>query len=260
LSVVRVLAERACFGLCRAFGQLLRSARYAAVRVVDRDGTQEVHKHRFVHAPLLIRLSEPLATLLDTGVRVLRQNDWEQREQRIYRTLYDVSVRSNGAGVLVLPHLHGDTLAALLEDPTLEHSVRYHAIALAAAALADLHRRGFTHGDAMAENVMVDLDAGVACWFDFETLHDPRRSTEWCRADDVRALLVTSLLRTRADAFADTLRLVLDVYADERVTRFLAGRFTPVLQRPLSFHLGQAPLSLRYYQEIARLLRQRLGE
>ena len=55
---------------------------------------------------------------------------------------------------------------------------------------------GFTHGDAMAENVMVDLEAGVAHWFDFETIHDSRRPMAWRRADDVRALLVTCLVRT----------------------------------------------------------------
>ena len=63
----------------------------------------------------------------------------------------------------------GETLATLLEDPELEESVRKRAIELAVVALAEFHHLGFTHGDAMAENVMVDLEAGVAHWFDFET-------------------------------------------------------------------------------------------
>ena len=50
--------------------------------------------------------------------------------------------------------------------------------------------------DAMAENVLVDLDAGVARWFDFETVHEASRPQIWRRADDVRALLATCLLRT----------------------------------------------------------------
>ena len=44
-----------------------------------------------------------------------------------------------------------------------------------------------THADAMAENVLIDLEGGVAHWFDFETVHDTGRPLVWRRADDVRA-------------------------------------------------------------------------
>jgi hypothetical protein len=110
----------------------------------------------------------------------------------------------------------------------------------------------------MAENVLVDLEAGVAHWFDFETIHDSSRAIAWRRADDVRALLVTCLLRTANENGAGTLHLILDSYPDEGVTRLLATSFTPVLQRALTFHLGQAGLSFQDFQEIGRLLRARL--
>jgi hypothetical protein len=138
-------------------------------------------------------------------------------------------------------------------------------------ALAGLHQLGFTHGDAMAENVMVDVEAGVACWFDFETIHDSSRPTAWRRADDVRALLVTCLVRTCPEKLAETLHFILDVYedvsrrsceaatADEGVTRVLTTSFTSVLRRPLTFHLAQAGLSFQCFREIARLLRGRVG-
>ena len=112
----------------------------------------------------------------------------------------------------------------------------------------------------MAENVLVDLEAQVAHWFDFETIHDLRRPMAWRRADDVRALLVTCLVRTGPEKLAGTLQLILDVYPDEGVTRLLATSFTSVLRRPLSFHLAQAGLSFQCFREIARLLRARLGE
>ncbi len=82
----------------------------------------------------------------------------------------------------------------------------------------------------------------------------------WRRADDVRALLVTCLVRTVPEEFAETLQLILDVYPDEGVTRLLATSFTSVLRRPLTFHLAQAGLSFQIFREIARLLRERLGE
>ena len=90
--------------------------------------------------------------------------------------------------MLNLPYLAGDTLATLLDDPELAESIRKTAIELATVGLGKFHRQGFTHADAMAENVLIDLEAGVACWFDFETIHDASRPLAWRRADDLRAL------------------------------------------------------------------------
>jgi tRNA A-37 threonylcarbamoyl transferase component Bud32 len=168
------------------------------------------------------------------------------------------SPRVDADGTLVLPCLAGDTLAALLEDAALEESFRTRAVERAVAALADLHRLGLTHGDAMAENVVVDLEAGVAHWFDFETVHDESRPVAWRRADDLRALLATCLVRTAPEARAGTLRLVLDAYADDGVARELAANFTTALRRPLAFHLAQAALSYACFRETARALSARL--
>ena len=264
---MRELAARAYFGLCLALGRLLRSAKYSTVRIVHQDG--EVRKYRLFYAPLLVWMGGPLVRILDTGVRVLPQRDWEERERRIYRSLRGTSIRVDADRVLVLPFLAGRTLAAVLEDPELEASVRTMAIERAVVALAEFHRMGFTHGDAMAENVLVDLaprqssgrpelsskgEAGVAHWFDFETIHDSSRPMAWRRADDVRALLVTSLIRTVPEKRAETLEFILDVYADEDVTRVLARSFTSVFRRSLTFHLSQAPLSFRCFREIGRLI------
>jgi hypothetical protein len=232
----------------------------------------------------------PLVRILDTGVRVLPQRDWEERERLVYRSLYGTSIGIDVDGMLVLPCLAGETLATLLEDPALEESIRKRAIERAVIALAEFHRLGLTHGDAMAENVLVELaprrcspfeslratlstvegsgrpehsskgEAGAAHWFDFETIHDSSRPMAWRRADDVRALLVTCLVRTVPERRAETLQLILDVYADEGVTPLLATSFASVLRRPLTFHLSQAGLSFQCFREIARLLRDRLGE
>ncbi len=255
---MRDLAERAYFVLCLALGRALRSATYSNTQIVREQGEHQVRKRRLSYAPLLIWLSGPLVRILDTGVRVLPQRDWEERERRMYRILGATSIRIDAGGTLVLPCLAGETLATLLDDPELEEPVRKSAIERSVIALAELHHLGFTHGDAMAENVMVDLESGVARWFDFETIHESNRPMAWRRADDVRALLVTCLLRTAPGKFAETLQLILDAYADEAVTRLLAMNFTSVLRRPLTFHLAQAALSLPCFREIARLLSERV--
>jgi tRNA A-37 threonylcarbamoyl transferase component Bud32 len=200
-------------------------------------------------------MGAPLLRMLDTGVRVLPQREWEERERLIYRSLRGASILVEADGTLVLPRLSGETLAALLENPKLEVPVRRRAIELAVIALAEFHRMGFTHGDAMAENVMIDLEAGVADWFDFETIHDSSRAMASRRADDVRALLATCLLRSAPEDLAEILQLILTAYADEEVIRLVARSFTSALRRPLTFHLGQAGLPFPYFREIARLLK-----
>jgi hypothetical protein len=254
---VRELVERAYFVLCLALGRLLRSGKYSKTRIVYQHGERQVRKYRLFYAPLLVWLGGPLVRLLDTGVRVLPQRDWEERERLVYRSLYGTSIRVDVDGTLVLPCLAGDSLATLLENPELEESVRKEVIERAVVALVEFHRLGFTHGDAMAENVLVDLEARAAHWFDFETIHDSSRPMAWRRADDVRALAVTCLVRTVPEKLAETLRLILDVYEDEEVTGLLATSFTSVLGRPLTFHLAQAGLSFQCFREIARLLKER---
>jgi tRNA A-37 threonylcarbamoyl transferase component Bud32 len=244
-------AERAYFVLCLTLGGLLRAARYSKARIVG----DEVRKRRAFYAPLLIWASGPLIRMLDASVRFLPRREWLARERDIYRRVYAVTIRIERDGTLVLPRLPGETLADLLEDRTLAEPVRKWAIERAAVALAEFHRLGLTHGDAMAENVLVDIEGGVARWFDFETVHDPARPIAWRRADDVRALLGTCLIRTAPEQHAETLRIILEAYAGgERVTSHLNASFASILRRPLTFHLAQAALSFRSFRELARLL------
>lgn len=197
-------------------GPLLRTARYSTVQVID----DTVRKRRRAYAPFLIWMGNWRVTLLNTGVRVLPRRDWEERERRIYRSLYDLSIRIDADGTLILPCFAGKPLAALLEAPDLKESIRKWAIERAVIALARFHRLGFTHGDARAENVMVN--AGVARWFDFETIHDSGRPAVWRRADDVRTFIASCLNRTVPEKRAETLAFIVDVYADEEVARALA--------------------------------------
>jgi hypothetical protein len=82
------------------------------------------------------------------------------------------------------------------------------------------------------------------------------RVARWRRAGPT----TTCLLRTTQAELPGTLALILDVYGDDTVTRFVAARFTSASRRPLLFHLGQAELSFHYFRETARLLRARLRD
>ena len=113
------MRELAYFHLCRALGWLLQTARYSSARLVCRNGERSVRKNRSFYAPLLVPLGNALLRVLDTGVRVLPDRDWHERESQIYRNLYGSSVRADADGTLILPCLAGETLAALLEEPAL---------------------------------------------------------------------------------------------------------------------------------------------
>jgi hypothetical protein len=249
---VRKLAERAWFLLCLTLGRLLRSARYSRTQI-GAEGELEVRKQRHFYAPVLVTLGAAMMRMLDTGVRILPQREWEERERELHQRLRGASIRIEPGGTLVMPRLRGETLATLLEHPMLDETERSRAIELSVVALADFHARGLTHGDAMAENVMVDLESGVAHWFDFESVHESSRPMEWRRADDVRALLATCVARTMPARLAETVRLIRDVYGDEDVTRLLAASFSSPMRRRLVFHLAQARLSYSRFREIARL-------
>ena len=256
--MMRDLAERAYFHLCRGLGWLLRSARYSTVQIV---GQAEVRKRRALFAPFLIAISGPLLEILDTGVRVLPQRDWEEREREIQQRLRGTSIRIDADGTLVLPCLPGETLAAVLENPATngvgaKDSNRTRGRRARRVPSPRIHARR-RHGRERADR-SVEGDGG-ARWFDFETMHDPSRPIAWRRADDVRALAVTCLLRTAPEKLAETLQLILDVYDDEEVTRILAASFNSVWRRPLTFHLAQAGLSFQRFREIARLLARSAG-
>jgi hypothetical protein len=271
---VQRLAERVYFEVCRGLGRALRSARYATIEVppparppvrADPDGAKVLKARRF-YAPLLVALGGPLMRALGTGVRVLPQRDWEARERHLYESLHGAAIETTPGGGLLLPRLPGRTLAELLEDPTLGDEARTRAVDLAVRALVDLHESGFTHGDAMAENVLVDLDHSAAHWFDFETVHDQGRPLTWRRADDLRALVATCWIRSDPERRAGTLGVVLDGYRDAEaldragssrsssVVRLVADFFDSPLSRALPFHLGQAPLTLEDFEEIGRLV------
>ena len=247
------LVERTWFLSCQILGRVFRGSHYSRVEVVERDTVWAVRKRRVKLAPLLVWVAGGLYRMLSTGVRVLPQRAWEARERELYAALYQSEVVVEDDGTLVLPSLRGRILAQLLADPRVNGATRLRAVELAVLALAELHARGFTHADAMAENVMIDLDAQVASWFDFENAHDPSRTPNWRRADDLRTLLSSCLLHAPERERTGLFRLILQCYPNIDVTRLLPNALKSHA-RALPLHLGQAPLSYNGFNELMKLL------
>ncbi len=96
----RLLALRGLSGRAGAGGAcLLRSCAWLWGGCSGPGGTRRLgsstrtasfrcESHRLFYAPLLVWLGGPLVRLLDTGVRVLPQREWEERERQLYRSLH----------------------------------------------------------------------------------------------------------------------------------------------------------------------------
>jgi hypothetical protein len=125
-------------------------------------------------------LGGALSAILTTGMRVLSLREWEARERRIYGDLRYLSLPVTGNGCSSF-HCSLGRRSRRGWRPRAQQTDGIRAIELAVVGLAGLHRFGYTHGDAMAENVMIDLPAGVAHWFDFETVQDatPTSRRSW---------------------------------------------------------------------------------
>ena len=248
------------YHVAMAIGAAMRNAKYSIVSVEDDGATIKVRKVRAWYAPALIAAHATLMKVLNAGVRVLPNRRWAAHEQYMFARLYNMQVRTGAAGVLVVPRIEGRTLSSLLADEEVADDNRMRALALAVASLAYLHQRGFTHGDAMADNVMVSLAAGIARWFDFENMHDSKRSKTWRQADDLRALVDTVMVRCPVHLRGNALQVIIYGYPDVQVMRQMRSVNRSIWQRALPVHLGQAPLAFVDWHEVATMIEVIAGE
>ena len=82
--MLKVLAEWAWFGLCMALGRVFRASRYSRIRVVRQGDGCELRKSRAAFAPLLVWAGGLLFRIVKTGVRILPQAEWEERERLVH--------------------------------------------------------------------------------------------------------------------------------------------------------------------------------
>lgn len=124
-------------------------------------------------------------------VVLLSVDEWQYREMKLYKDLYGLEVaRSNRS--LLLPILNGMPLSQLLTSEEYSKKVKIAGVELAILALQSFHKTcAESHGDATAENVIVNLAEGRARWIDFDMSHKSQ-TDKIAKADDYRSLLISS--------------------------------------------------------------------
>lgn len=163
----------------------LRSIRFCQSSLRD-DGT--VLRERRFGSTLLVSAANVWLAAQRDRVRFLQLEAWLDHETTMYaaRGIDVQRTRSHG---LIVPCFPGHTLRAHLADA----SHGENAFALALAALLKMHESQLSHGDAHVGNVIVCLNAQKAEWIDFETVHLDKIDPPTRLADDLRALIESSL-------------------------------------------------------------------
>lgn len=244
------LAYRARLAIARAMRTTYATRRSVELRAED--GVESFVKSRRVGAELLRHAGNALQVAERSGTRFLADHAWLAREEAVARALGRPSPSLSPNGAVRSPRVPGAPLANILRDAAVGTTEKLAAMSRAVGALRALHAAGFTHADATSENVLVRN--GDAALIDFETAHDETLDDDEARADDVRALVFSSvwaagglagpLVRTSARSYDDAA-----VWS--HVERFAARSRWPL------YHLAQAPMDWPLFSATCAAIRAR---
>lgn len=196
---------------------------------------------------------------------VLPSHLWIEWESAIGGPLGNSIRACDDRAALELPIIEGESLEEVLRsDVSLQ--IKLQAISRAAESLRNLHRRRITacgvsdwplsHGDATCRNVIVDHDANVATWIDFDTRHRVHLIAVYRQADDLRTL-VCSCVRWLDQAYYPVLIEAACVgYGDAEVITEMQRLFRDC-RYPNVFQLAQAPLNVEEFLQLRELVSHR---
>lgn len=208
------------------------------LRQVEIDGQWWVEKRRRPLTMPLLPAWNMWLTVLGEPVRVESGQPWRDRERAIHRVMHHDDIFEGRRRALLIPLRPGtraDELLCGAED---------HELTLTAAveALQALHESGFTHGDAVLRNVVVDPTTGTGYWIDYETSHADGVRTPRRRADDLWTFARSaahSLGPRYAEQIADT---VVTACLDEATREALKAEISDPTRSTSVLALARSPL------------------
>lgn len=265
------LARRALFQLTALYGRGLYALKLGRVRRVRRQGQLFYIKTRRGYSALLVGAGNAILRLCHSELLGLREPDWLAWEQKVAPLAWPeeiaaaVSVRGRS---LLCPALPGEPLSAILRSNR-SPEARMSAVRIAVVELLRLQRlelefpdgrvRRWSHGDAHAGNVIVDLERPSAAWFDFETRHAAWCASDWRQADDLRALAYSCAACCCWCEHAKLARTVASAVSCPRLRAELLRQSRVLQRRARAFHLAQAPLGWAEHQKFGWALQAALA-
>ena len=264
------LARRARFRLTALYGRGLYALKLGRVRRVRRAGCTVYIKTRRGYSAALVGAGNAILKLWRGELLGLPEREWLAWEQKLAPLAWPQEIAS-GVRVrgrsLRCPALGGEPLSTVLRsNRSLQE--RMEAVRLAAVELIQLQRlelefpdggwRLWSHGDAHAGNVIVDLERQGASWFDFETVHAGWCSPTWRHADDLRALAYSCAACCCPCEYSELARVIVAAASCPRLRAELGKHSRRLQSRAQAFHLAQAPLGWAEHQGFGRVLQAAL--
>jgi hypothetical protein len=261
--------QRLRFEVLSAIGRMLAQVELNRVECRTSACGSYYSKKRLWYAALLIPAGNLYLRMQGACVRVCFDAEWRDWDSKMYEASSGRRVKREEGGGLLFPAIPGEALASILASPAFDPSQKMKAFEAAVQALERFHhllvewpdgkRRMFSHADATVRNVICDPAAGTACWFDFETIHDPAMGAQWRHADDLRALLYSAAEYLEADALDTLCRVGIQGYGDTATLRRLGELIVEWRRRPRTYHLAQGRLGIEKRERMDALLLRELA-
>ncbi len=260
----------------RLTGRILACGRLHRVRRVRVDDTALMLKSRRLGSGIAIRVGNIYLRRQRSNVEVLVDDEWLRWELAVESaTSHEIVFQTHPSpyekfGGLVSRVCSGRPLQNILIDRASSLDEQFAAIRWAMAALDQLHQhqadwgnglhQSISHGDATANNVIIDSRTQSASWIDFDTRHHRQLPTADRRADDLRALIYSVASHLPQSHYP---RLAQE-FSAQRPEATVVNRFRCHLEsdwrRLNTFQLAQAPLSWKNSAALSHVLLKSLSE
>lgn len=242
-------------GCLRVLGMLLSLIRLHRVQFTSRGGVEFVHKRRTLSAQLIIPLGNLFLKITGSPIVVLPLDRWLEWERAVEtatrRNLVSMDLVAKGTGLLCR-RIPGTSLTRVLADGDRSLEQKVDAISWSLASLRMLHtnvadwghgiHQSISHGDATANNVIVDINTRTACWIDFDTRHQPNVPELDRRTDDLRCLIYSAAVHLPSASFPGLADILIAAQFDEAIVRYFRQRLANKWIHLTAAQLAQAPL------------------
>lgn len=228
------------------------------VEFISIEGREVVRKRRKLFSRLIIPVGNVFLKMTANPVTALPQTQWMKWEQSIeaatrlglvLRTSPASTAKDSGLSCRRVP---GMSLQQILVSCNYSLEQKHEAFRWSLASLRSLHQyaadwgegihQSISHGDATANNVIVDMDKGIATWIDFDTRHQPDVSEADRQTDDLRALIYSAAVNLPEPCFPELAEILVNGQIDDDIVKHFDRRLKKEWICLNIFQLAQAPL------------------
>jgi serine/threonine protein kinase len=239
---------------CRIIATAFSLIRLHHIDFLSIGETPVVRKRRRWYAKWMILCGNRFLKETHDGVVVLPTTDWIQWERTVDHAMRRglILPESSNFCCLVFRQIPGNSLRQVLCNKRISPEQQFRAIRWSLVALRALHQtalcpgrncfQSISHGDATANNVIVDCKNSSATWIDFDMRHQPTMPDLDRQTDDLRAFVFSVAAFLPAASYAQLTQLIHLHVNDFAVIAHFQQRLKNEWADMSIFQLAQAPL------------------